>query len=206
MLKKYYQETTNLKEIIKLEEINNELTNSLTKLKSTIEINKKSLFLDLSVLILGVILTILTINLYIPLSLLMGAISIFSLYSYFQDKNNDKCLNKEMVYLENLQKQNSEELEKLKREDIPTNNYVVDEEIDFTKKDKERFLLELEKKLLLIRFFNKHQNKLSQLELNNTLEDYLKRKNYSNEDISFIKELMVNNNNQVRKLEKNFDK
>ena len=206
MLKKYYQETTNLKEITRLEGVNQELTNSLTKLKSTIEINKRALFLDLFVLIVGIIATVISLGVDIPLCLLMGAISIFAFGSYLKDKNNDKCLKKEVIFVEDMQKQSSEELDKLKKEDVPTNNYVVDEEIEFTKKDKERFLLELEKKLLLIRFFNKHKNKLFQLELNNTLDEYLIKKNYSNEDISFIKELMVNNNNQVRKLEKNFDK
>ena len=126
----------------------------------------------------------------IPIVVLGLIFNGFTFFSLYQDKIQDKSNNKELDYLKDIYKNNNLALDKLRNTNKLTSNYVLDEEVEFRKEDKEYYLLNLEKKLLLITYFNKHKNKLRKLYLNSMLEYYLSNHNYNGEDIIFIEELI----------------
>ncbi len=190
MLPKYYQKTSNLKEIIKREAISEELDKRLNNKEHSLMLNKRSLNLDIFMFIIGIIFTIISAIYLLPASIITGIISIYSLFCYHADKINISNIYHETTYLTNLKTLNNASLAKLRQNNELSSNYILEAKVAFSTKDKEAYLLNLEKQLLLITYYTKHKNKLMNLYLNNNLKIYLNTKNYTEEDILFIMDLI----------------
>ena len=206
MYDKYYEQSTNLEEIIAEENIISKLDETINTLKNKLVLNKRTIFLDKWGVIIFTISTIISIllNLSILKVFLIAILNTFFCYSLYTDKGEDIKNDDELKFLEAIKEEQTSKLIELKKSDIKTNEYIKENTIN-AKEKLERFLLELKKKLLVLKFFSKNKAKLIKLSNNNLLDKYLISKNYSNEDIIFIKELLAkeltaNNDDNLKKI------